>query len=106
MLPACLAACICTSPQKDTRSTLLNIKSKQVHFPPHLSPGAVDFIRGALNRDPARRPSIPELLEHPWLLHFTRRRRDKLAAMKESAQRVQRSKSDLASYTAQVGGVG
>jgi serine/threonine protein kinase len=97
-----------TTPQKDTRSTLQNIKTKAVHYPSHLSPGAKDFIATALNRDPSRRPTITELLEHPWMLHFTRKRRDKLAAMKEGAARVQRSKSDLSSYQAQVrgGGVG
>ena len=67
-------------------------------YPPHLSPGAQDFIKGALNRDPARRPSIPQLLEHPWVLQFTKRRRDK-------DRLVQRSKSDLTdlvSYQQQV----
>ena len=84
------------------RSTLLNIKSKQVLYPPHLSPGAQDFIKGALDRDPARRPSIRELLGHPWVLQFTKRRRDKLAAQ-ANASLVRRSKSDLALHEGQVG---
>jgi serine/threonine protein kinase len=71
-----------------------------------MSPGAVDFIRGALNRDPAARPSIAQLLDHPWLLQYTKRRRDKLAAVRDSGQRVQRSKSDLATYQVRARGGG
>eukprot|EP00461_Guttulinopsis_vulgaris_P007213 UN07261 len=36
-------------------------------IPDRLSPGAVDFLKKALSRDPDTRPSALELLQHPWL---------------------------------------
>ncbi|KAL6752712.1 kinase-like domain-containing protein [Haematococcus lacustris] len=47
--------------------TLARIQTAEVRFPAHLSEGAIDFISKALTRDPAARPSMQELFEHPWI---------------------------------------
>ena len=36
-------------------------------FPPHLSASAVSFIKFAMAKDPAQRPSVDEMLAHPFL---------------------------------------
>ncbi len=34
-----------------------------------ISPGAIDFIKRLLDKDPERRPSAAEALEDPWITH-------------------------------------
>jgi len=37
----------------------------------HVSAEATDFIKSALNKDPAMRPSIQELIESPWITKYS-----------------------------------
>ena len=39
----------------------------QIAFPASISPLARDFITRCLQTDPARRPSVNELKQHPWI---------------------------------------
>eukprot|EP00197_Chlamydomonas_leiostraca_P009590 CAMPEP_0202861950 /NCGR_PEP_ID=MMETSP1391-20130828/3158_1 /ASSEMBLY_ACC=CAM_ASM_000867 /TAXON_ID=1034604 /ORGANISM="Chlamydomonas leiostraca, Strain SAG 11-49" /LENGTH=688 /DNA_ID=CAMNT_0049541413 /DNA_START=154 /DNA_END=2220 /DNA_ORIENTATION=- len=55
------------------QQTLHLIRTKEVEYPPHLSRDAVDFMRAVLVREPALRPTIPELLEHAWIRRHARR---------------------------------
>jgi hypothetical protein len=50
------------------QQTLLKIRTQEVTYPPHLSPGAVSFMRLALVRDPAQRATMGQLLAHPWVV--------------------------------------
>lgn len=47
--------------------TCSQILGEDPAFPPHLSPCAVSFIRSAMAKDPDERPSVDELLYHPFL---------------------------------------
>lgn len=40
-------------------------------FPDWMSPGAADFIRASLQRNPARRASAMQLLQHRWISTHT-----------------------------------
>ncbi len=44
------------------------IRTRDLKFPSHLSPGARDFLAAALVRDPEKRASAEQLLQHPWVL--------------------------------------
>lgn len=50
------------------------ISNASPSFPEWMSAGAADFIRCALQRTAARRSSIAQLLQHPWVLAHTRQR--------------------------------
>ncbi|XP_063238454.1 serine/threonine-protein kinase fused [Bacillus rossius redtenbacheri] len=43
------------------------IKNEQVLWPGFVSPECKDFLQGLLEKDPSKRLSWPELLEHPYL---------------------------------------
>lgn len=54
--------------EADTKdATYTRILKTEPFIPASLSPGAQDFIRSALQKNPALRPTIDELLNHPWL---------------------------------------
>lgn len=57
-----------TTPQE----TLYKIKTQAVPYPAELSDGALDFIRRALVRSPEQRASLPDLLQHPWIVRHMR----------------------------------
>ncbi len=59
-------------PQRSPQETLLKIKTQEVFYPQNLSPGSVNFMRGALVRDPAQRMGMPDLMAHPWVLGHRR----------------------------------
>ncbi|KAL6758010.1 kinase-like domain-containing protein [Haematococcus lacustris] len=59
------------SPQE----TLRLIRTKEVEYPPWFSLEAVDFMRKVLVRDPLRRPTIAQVLDHPWIRRYSRRDR-------------------------------
>jgi hypothetical protein len=54
--------------QMHPQQTLLKIRTQEVNYPAHLSPGAVSFMRLALVRDPAQRATMDQLLAHPWVV--------------------------------------
>ncbi|MEW5306287.1 MAG: hypothetical protein WDW36_008760 [Sanguina aurantia] len=62
----------------DIQRTLRMITSKVIEYPPELSPEAVAFLQHVLVRDPERRPSVAELMTHPWITKYTRKGRDPL----------------------------
>lgn len=41
--------------------------SYAIEFPPVETPFLVDVMRACLSRDPKKRPTIPQLMEHPFL---------------------------------------
>uniref|UniRef100_A0A6P7FBF8 non-specific serine/threonine protein kinase n=1 Tax=Diabrotica virgifera virgifera TaxID=50390 RepID=A0A6P7FBF8_DIAVI len=55
----------------DKQQTFLNISKCSLTFEPEhfgdVSSAAIDFIRSALIVDPRNRPSIHEMLDHPWI---------------------------------------
>ncbi|KAJ9528355.1 hypothetical protein QJQ45_014333 [Haematococcus lacustris] len=59
------------SPQE----TLRRIRTKEVEYPPWFSHEALDFLRGVLVRDPRCRPTISQMLMHPWVRRWSNRYR-------------------------------
>ncbi|PNH08919.1 Aurora kinase C, partial [Tetrabaena socialis] len=55
------------------QETLRLIRTKKVEYPAWLSPESVNFMSSVLVRDPVPRPTIAELLQHPWILKYSRR---------------------------------
>lgn len=55
------------------------ITSKVIEYPPELSSEAVAFLSYVLVRDPEKRPSVLDLMTHPWITKFTRKGRDMAA---------------------------
>ncbi|KAJ8927414.1 hypothetical protein NQ314_020083 [Rhamnusium bicolor] len=55
----------------DKQQTFLNISKCTLSFEPEhfedVSSAAIDFIKSALIIDPRKRPTIHELLDHPWI---------------------------------------
>ena len=51
--------------EMDTRRRIMF--DTTLKFPPHVSDGAVSFIRAALAKNAALRPGAAEMLRHPWL---------------------------------------
>eukprot|EP00873_Tetraselmis_striata_P019212 jgi/Tetstr1/439476/TSEL_027908.t1 len=49
-------------------STMDAIMTKDPRFPSWMSEGAKDFVRRALEKNPAVRPTVPGMLRHPWIL--------------------------------------
>ena len=43
------------------------IKTQKPRLPTSLSDGARAFISAALEKDPDQRPTIMQLLQHPWI---------------------------------------
>ena len=54
----------------EQHETCLQILQEDPIFPSHLSPCAISFIRSAMDKDPSRRPSVDELLFHPFLDYY------------------------------------
>ena len=48
--------------------TIHNIEYEKPTFPPHLSPDAVNFISSALSKNPISRPTVQQMLAHPWIV--------------------------------------
>mmetsp|Transcript_68043 Transcript_68043/g.215240 ORF Transcript_68043/g.215240 Transcript_68043/m.215240 type:complete len:413 (+) Transcript_68043:358-1596(+) len=44
--------------------------SELKEFPPTFSPEAIDFFKQVLTKVPKQRPSVREVLNHPWLLKY------------------------------------
>ncbi len=55
-------------------NTEQHIVTKTPEFPPTVSDEAVDFIRRALLKNPADRPTIQEMLNHQWIEQYRARR--------------------------------
>lgn len=58
-------------PFEDTsgyNATYKRIARVDLRFPEHVSTGARDLIRKLLQRDPEKRLSLAQVLEHPWIL--------------------------------------
>ncbi len=54
--------------EADTKeATYTRILKTEPVIPAHISRSAQDFIRSALQKDPAMRPTIDQLAAHPWL---------------------------------------
>jgi serine/threonine protein kinase len=47
------------------------ILHRQLVYPGHLSSDAVSFLSTALTRDPRTRPTVKELLQHPFISMHT-----------------------------------
>jgi aurora kinase len=58
-----LALLFC-SPREATYTRILKLEPS---LPAHLSDQAKTFIRAALKKDPAQRPTVHQMLRHPWL---------------------------------------
>ena len=71
--------------------TMYNIRHQALILPPDFSPAARDFIMQALQKDPERRPTMQQLMEHPWVMLAGRKRASSLA-------------SDLSAFTLQASG--
>lgn len=53
---------------EDDNSVFLSILRGKLKFPSHFSPGAKDVLRRLLEKDPAKRMTLPEVREHLWFL--------------------------------------
>ncbi len=55
----------------DVKTTYKKIRMNSYSFPEHvpLSDAAKNLITKILNLDPSRRPSLDEIMEHPFLNH-------------------------------------
>jgi serine/threonine protein kinase len=51
----------------DRKSTYKNIVKSDIKFPEKVSADAIDIIRGMLNKDPSKRLSLDEILNHRWI---------------------------------------
>eukprot|EP00193_Tetraselmis_chui_P003535 CAMPEP_0177770836 /NCGR_PEP_ID=MMETSP0491_2-20121128/11184_1 /TAXON_ID=63592 /ORGANISM="Tetraselmis chuii, Strain PLY429" /LENGTH=421 /DNA_ID=CAMNT_0019288171 /DNA_START=212 /DNA_END=1477 /DNA_ORIENTATION=- len=60
--------------RESRQGTIESILQADPQFPAWMSEDAVDFIRRALVKDQRHRPSIPEMLRHPWVQVHERRR--------------------------------
>jgi len=47
--------------------TTTKIKKLTIEFPPYLSPEAIDFVLFILKINPSERPSLNQIVEHPWI---------------------------------------
>lgn len=54
--------------QGNKKATIQEILNAAPLLPNWLSEGAVHFIRWALTKEQAKRPTIIALLEHPWIV--------------------------------------
>jgi serine/threonine protein kinase len=54
-----------TLTREQERAALL--AGKKVGYPTWMSDAAVTFLKAALRNEPDSRPSVQELLRHPWL---------------------------------------
>ena len=67
--------------EADTKeATYIRIIKTEPFIPGHLSAAAQDFIKSALRKDPALRPTIDQLAAHPWLRSAQRARAPVVAA--------------------------
>jgi serine/threonine protein kinase len=53
---------------EDDNSVFQSILRGKLKFPSHFSPGAKDVLRRLLEKDPAKRMTLPEVREHLWFL--------------------------------------
>mmetsp|Transcript_31682 Transcript_31682/g.90025 ORF Transcript_31682/g.90025 Transcript_31682/m.90025 type:complete len:481 (+) Transcript_31682:108-1550(+) len=61
--------------ERESRAATLEcIMYTEPQFPMWMSDEAIDFIKKALSKDRTRRPTIPEMLKHPWVQIHERRR--------------------------------
>jgi serine/threonine protein kinase len=51
----------------DQDETYKKIKKSHVHFPSHISQEAKNLIRRMLAKNHMERPSLEEVLQHPWV---------------------------------------
>jgi serine/threonine protein kinase len=63
------ADCAGTSVARRTRTQA--ILHRQLVYPGHLTSEAVAFLSTALTRDPKARPTVRQLLQHPFILQHT-----------------------------------
>ncbi|GLI58433.1 hypothetical protein VaNZ11_000149, partial [Volvox africanus] len=68
------------------QETLRLIRTKRVEYPSWLSTESINFMSIVLVRDPTQRPSIAELLDHPWILKYSRREGGGLARTRNRIQ--------------------
>lgn len=57
---------------EDHKQTYGRIAQVDLKFPPHVSPGARDFISRLLRKNPSQRLSLEHVLSHPWLVESAR----------------------------------
>lgn len=64
---------------KTAMETIRRLKGKgSITWPTNVSPAAIDFMSKALARDPSQRPSVSELIAHPWIQKFANARKPKV----------------------------
>ena len=72
--------------ENESRSNTYNlIMYKEPKFPPGFSAQAKSFILQALNKNPAYRPIVSDLIKHPWIQEHT------LLPLHDAANQVQPS---------------
>ncbi|KHJ84987.1 hypothetical protein OESDEN_15293 [Oesophagostomum dentatum] len=60
--------------------------SVRFQFPPYVSSGARDLINKLLQRDPKKRLSLKEVMEHEWVQYHLRKRESTTASSKRSCR--------------------
>lgn len=50
--------------------TYVRILKTTPRLPSHLSQHARDFVSQCLRKDPSHRPTVPQLLRHPWISFY------------------------------------
>ena len=55
------------TPQGHKKLTIAEIINGEAYIPPHISEGAAAFIRWALTKDPRQRPTVAQMIDHPWV---------------------------------------
>ncbi|XP_055295402.1 aurora kinase B [Sitodiplosis mosellana] len=56
----------------DSEKTYAKIRRLEIDYPSHLSIGAKDLIAGLLQKSHSARPSLPDVMKHPWIKSYTR----------------------------------
>ena len=60
----------------DTKNFIRSCLLEQLSFPGKIPDEPKDFIEKCLTIDPVKRPSIQDLLEHPWVLNYLKSKDD------------------------------
>jgi len=54
----------------DDKQLEQNILTKDIKYPGFLSESCINFLKGILEREPAKRITLDEILKHPWIIEM------------------------------------
>lgn len=82
--------------EDDETSTKLKILNEEPKYPEHLDPDAVALIKSLLSKRPISRPTLLEILTHPFLMHYGNQQKNILAMQQPAlfSTRIERDTLD------------